>query len=246
MAGVFWGRLKTGLEWLELGKTFVDVFGGLFVGQTVKAILVRYTQISPVWITPIWLGVATLVFALLLFWGNRKKRKQSQGAEGQSTSTQITAPATAVLETQYKNVEEFYRTYDNSMLLEAEGHIRKESDQYKPGTERERFLIRTLATGALTYTFDIVWYTIFGSQLKLLHQLNARPLSSAQVKTFYDEVGAAYPNMYPNYTFGQWLAYLQSWYMVAQNGDTFYISVRGKEFLKNLVHHGRLPDGKAF
>src|SRR6266436_2471654 len=93
---VFWGRLKTGLEWLELGKTFVEVFGGLFVGQTVKAVLVRYTEISSVWVTPIWLGVATVVVGLLIFIGNRKKGKQAQ-QQGQSTQTQMVAAPTAVV-----------------------------------------------------------------------------------------------------------------------------------------------------
>jgi hypothetical protein len=242
MAGVFWGRLKTGLEWLELGKTFFDVFSGLFVGQTVKAILVRYTQISPVWITPIWLGVAAAVFGLLIFIGNRKKGKQ-----GQNTQTQMAAaPAAVVPQTQYKNAEEFYRTYDNSMLIEAEGHIRRESDQYKPGTERERFLVRNLASFAITYVFDVVWYTIFGSQLKALQQLNARPSSLVQIRSFYDQASEAYPSMYPNYAFDAWLYYLQSWFLIVQNGDVFSISIRGKEFLKYLVHEGRLIDGKAY
>lgn len=242
MAGVFWGRLKTGLEWLELGKTFVDVVGGLFVGQSVKAVLVRYTDISPVWITPIWLGVALVVMGLLIFIGNRKKAKQ-----GQNTQTQmVAAPSPVAPETQYKNVEEFYRTYDNSMLIESEGYIRSESDQYKPGAERERFLVRSLASFAITYVFDVVWYTIFGSQLKALQQLNARPLSLAQVRSFYDQASESFPNMYPNYAFDAWLYYMQSWFLIVQNGDVFSISIRGKEFLKYLVHEGRLIDGKAF
>lgn len=240
---VFLGKLKAGLEWVELGKTAVELLLGLFAGQTVKALLMRFTNIPSVWITPIWLGAATALVALFVFLGNRKKGKQSQS----TTQTQVvTVPAAVAHEPQYKNVEEFYKTYDNSMLMETEEYIRKESNQYRPGTEREQFLIRQLASSALTYIFDIVWYTVYRSQLEALQQLNARPLSTAQLKTFYDEAARQYPGMYPAYSFDSWLEYLRAWLMLVQQGDTFSITVRGKEFLKYLVHQGRLFTERAF
>ena len=101
------------------------------------------------------------------------------------------------------------------MLMEAEGYIRRESDQYKPGPQREQFLIRQLASGAITYIFDVIWYTVYGSQLRALEQLNARPLSLAQLKTFYDEANQKYPAMYPFYSFDKWLNYLRSWLLIS-------------------------------
>jgi hypothetical protein len=236
----FFGKLKSGLEWLELGKLVVDILGGLLAGKTVQALLVKFTSISPIWVTPLWLAAASIVTGFLVFLGNRKRKNVEQNPQRQVTLAPV-AP-----EAQYKNVEEFYKTYDNSMLLEAEGYIQKESNQYKPGLERERFLIRNLASFALTYVFDMIWYTGFGSQLKAIEQLNAGPLSTAQIRTFYDEATQRYPNMYPSYSFDKWLYYLQSWCVLVQSGDTFSISIRGREFLKYLVHEGRLIDTKAY
>ena len=92
----------------------------------------------------------------------------------------------------------------------------------------------------------MLWYTVYESQLRALEQLNARPLSTAQVKTFYDEAMQKFPGLYPRYSFDNWLNYLRAWLMLVQNGDIFSIGVRGKEFLKYLVHEGHLINERTF
>jgi hypothetical protein len=180
--------------------------------------------------------LAVFVFALIAFiWFSNRL-----GAPVQSVSSTPSQGITAHQEeNKFQNVEDFYNTYDNSMLLETEVLVRKEAQKYAPGNDREGFLIRNLASGAIMYIFDVVWYCVYKSQLLLLEKLNTQTLTTAQVRSYYDEAARAYPEKYQNYPFDQWLNFLRIWFMVVQNGDTFAISVRGKEFLKYLVHQGR-------
>jgi hypothetical protein len=225
-------RAKSALEWLQHGDLIVRILGGLGGGQLVRAALVTWTHIPHVWVTAIWLIAVALFCWLLTLLGKRKVEKRNEPAETQIAATAPSPP-------QFKDVDEFYKTYDNALLLESEEIIRKESQQYKPGNDRERFLIRTLASGAITYAFDVVWYTIYNSQLRLLDALNSKPLPVIEAKKYYEQASQNYPIQYLTYSFDQWLSYLHSWVMVVQNGDTIVISVRGREFLKYLVHQGR-------
>ena len=180
--------------------------------------------------------LAVFVFALIAFvWFSKRLGSPVQRISN-TPSQDITPPAE---KNKFQNVEDFYKTYDNSMLLETEELVRQEAKMYAPGNDREGFLIRNLASGAIMYIFDVVWYTVYKSQLLLLEKLNTQPLTTAQVRAYYDEAAKANPGTYQKYSFDEWLEFLRVWYVVAQNGDTFAISVRGKEFLKYLVHQGR-------
>jgi hypothetical protein len=81
--------------------------------------------------------------------------------------------------TQFRNIDEFYRTYDNVLLREVEGNVRGLANQYQPGSDRENFLVRTLSALTVLAGFEYTWWQIFGSQLRALQVLNTKPLSVA-------------------------------------------------------------------
>ena len=140
---------------------------------------------------------------------------------------------------QYRNVDEFYATYDNVILRETEANIRVQSDQYAPGAERERYLIRYFATVVLLGVFELVWAQIYASQLRALHQLTGRALTLAQLREYYDEGVAASPHFYQNYPYERWLLFLRSWLLILEQGDTIQLAPRGREFLRYLVQSGK-------
>src|SRR5260370_34273465 len=229
--GKVWERTKTVFELAEHGKLLVKVLGSLAVGKAIQAGLVTWTHIPSIWVTPIWLLAAAVFFWLLTLISKRMKR--SEPAE-----TQITIPPTPP-EQQFADVDNFYKTYDNALLLETEALVKTGAEKFKPGNDRERFLVRTLASGAISHTFDVVWYTIYNSQLRLLDAFNSTPPSTAESQKYYEQASQNYPIPYLTYPFDQWLSYLHVWLMTVQNGDTLAISVRGREFLKYLVQQGR-------
>jgi hypothetical protein len=56
-----------------------------------------------------------------------------------------------------------------------------------------------------------------------------------ELRHFYDEAAAQYPEYYRDHSFELWLVFLRSRLLVAEHGDKFQITVRGQELLKYLV-----------
>jgi hypothetical protein len=79
-----------------------------------------------------------------------------------------------------------------------------------------------------------------------LTELNHRVLRREQIKTYYDEGAQRSPGLYANYSFDQWLEYLPSQILIGEHpGQTFEITVRGKDFLKYMVHFGYTAEGRS-
>jgi hypothetical protein len=203
---------------------------------------------------PSWFGGASLT--LLIFFGiialgshavisyrldQTRARQQAQGgstaASGPAaTSTQSNA-ATSTSTTQYKNVDEFYKTYSGRMLNETEDLVRKESDQYQQGIDRERYLIRLAAVLTTLLIFERAWLMIYGSQLKLLQNLNIGGIKSYdQVRTHYDQAAKANPDYYKSLSFDAWVGWLKSWLLIRDyDAAHVEITVRGQDFLRYLL-----------
>jgi|SRR5712664_4121538 len=228
-------------EWEDIKGHFkYDIYkwalGGVVVAS--GAYLVHKFQHLPDWLP---YAVVFVLAVAVLFWLSKQQSRKSNALVESSKQSAVAASTT-----QFQSADEFYKTYDNALLLECEGYVRAEAEKYKPGLDREGYLIRIFASGFLIYTFDVVWFCIYKSQLLLMQQLNSKPLTTSEVRAFYDEAARAYLDRYRNYSFEKWLFFLRSWYMIAEkDADIFVISLRGKEFLKYLVHQGRNPNDRA-
>lgn len=180
------------------------------------------------WVTG--LAVASIVIALI---SNAVAHSRSQLIATDTPETQTQAnPASP---SQFRNVDEFYRTYDNRMLRETEDFIRNEVEKYEP-SQREKFLVRLLATVVTLALFERAWLQIFRSQLDALHALNVRTLSFDELRQRYEEAVKLHPKIYENGTFEMWLGFLKLSLLARElNPTTIEITVRGQEFLKYLV-----------
>jgi hypothetical protein len=123
------------------------------------------------------------------------------------------------------------------MLTEAEGWVRTESDQYQPGLDREKYLVRVAAMRGMLLIFERAWLIIYGSQLKALHDLNISGLKTYdQLRTYYDDAVRQYPEGYKGITFEMWVGFLKSFVLVREHDPTHIeITIRGQEFLRYLV-----------
>lgn len=223
----------------DVYKWIVFSLGALVLA--VVAILIRKVSQYISWV-PSWAPWAA-VFGVALFIFNRLTKPSKSISPTQNPNQSVTPSTNA---TNFQSVEEFYRNYDNALIKETEAIVRKEVAKFKPGDDREGVLIRTLASGALMYDFDIAWYVSYGSQLKLLEALNCGNLTINEAMVYYDEAAQKWPGLYANRPFSEWLSFISNQYFVVQNGDVLAISVKGREFLKYLVHHGRAASLRAF
>jgi hypothetical protein len=142
-----------------------------------------------------------------------------------------------------KAIDEFFRAFDNPLLLEAEQLILKDLKDRKIEStlDREKALVRSLASTNIILHFERVHGLIWASQLSLLRFLNARDTGAdiAELVVFYEMGKTGFPDWYESYPFDRWLGFLQSFNLIAKQDSRTFISVAGREFLKYLVASGK-------
>jgi hypothetical protein len=117
-----------------------------------------------------------------------------------------------------------------------------------PESQKINVLVRNLAVYQAMYCAEMIYRTIFGSQIALLRQLNLTSAKTpADVKSYYYEIAKAqFPALYADYSFEQWVGYLTSWKLIAvTDGGRFSITEGGREFLKWMTD-ARATEDKAF
>jgi hypothetical protein len=134
----------------------------------------------------------------------------------------------------------FALAHYSPVTAEIEKNIKIVAQQNYPN-DKEAFYARFIGLGVVAYQHDTTWFTIYGSQLAALSELNSRGLIPvAELKKHYDKALADYPKTYENYSFEQWLDYLQSRMLIARYPSRMVeLSFNGKDFLKYLAHVGR-------
>jgi hypothetical protein len=67
-----------------------------------------------------------------------------------------------------------------------------------------------------------------------------------EIKSFYNQAAASRPDFYVRYTFDQWLSYMKAQLLLLVHPSNMVeITLRGKDFLKYLLHNGREPDQRG-
>lgn len=145
------------------------------------------------------------------------------------------------------NAKQFFAlAHYSPVTAEAEKNVKIIAQQYSPN-DKEAFYARFIGIGVVAYQHDITWFTIYGSQLMALTELNSRGLIPiADLRKHYDKAVVDYPITYADYSFEQWLDYMQSRMLIARYPSQMVeVSFNGKDFLKYLAHVGRNADAKA-
>jgi hypothetical protein len=231
-------KTKYFLDWMQHGYLIVQVLISIGLGKALKAILVTYTHMPPVWITPLWLLASALMMALLVFIGNQLRKRQGQGG----SLTQTERAVSLVASTANLDATVFFRqSYYSPLQSEVEANIRAAAIQNQPN-DRESFYIKFIGIGLIAYLYDVIWFAIYKSQLLSLLELNRRNglMPLADVKVYYDQAVITYPAAYAHYSFDEWLSFMKNQVLIIWHpSDMVEITLRGKDFLKYLLHWGR-------
>lgn len=146
-------------------------------------------------------------------------------------------------QTQERNsVEQIMEQFHSPLVAEWEEAITKDLDVRKvPEAERARVLRRALAANIVMRDFDMLNSQIFRSQHTLLEILNVftGPFDAAMVEPLYAAAFAEAPQIYENYPIDRWLGWLQANTLARQEHGGWFITVKGREFLKYLIANGR-------
>jgi hypothetical protein len=131
----------------------------------------------------------------------------------------------------------------SQLLRNRENNVRNELKTRGITNDQEiiKILTRAFASSQLTLQWEQIEKVIFGSQLALLVDMNARPagLTVAEIKLYYDNAAKQNPLVYANYTFEQYVYYLETVQLIVKGGSGYQVSLEGKEFMVWLVQSGR-------
>ena len=188
-------------------------------------------------------GIVIAVIAMLLFRKPLERfldRAKKIGTTGISTA--IGAQDTAKSEVGPSAADEFARLFDNQLLVQREDCIRTDlvrivgADQI----QKEKFLLRMIAVLTIVQQFETTYRTIYGSQLNALEMTNATPggVPLEIFEALYNQAAARDKELYANYSFEQWLKYIEGQLLSIRKDDKIHITLTGREFLKYIMHQG--------
>jgi len=144
------------------------------------------------------------------------------------------------------NVKKFLAlAHYSPVTAEVEKTIKIVAQQNFPN-DREAFYARFIGVGIVAYQHDQTWLMIFGSQLKAMAELGSLGLIPiANLKKYYDKAVLDYPKAYKDYSFEQWVAFMETRMLIVTYPTKMAeLSFNGQDFLKYLAHVGRNPDGR--
>ena len=115
----------------------------------------------------------------------RSTPNQASGANPQETLSQA---------------QQFFRSFDNPLIIRLEDQIRAGLPATQNLDEREKILVRLVATTIVIFRFEKIYGDVYRSQLDALNALNATPdgLAKAEIRRFFGEGAARTPMLYPD------------------------------------------------
>lgn len=151
-------------------------------------------------------------------------------------------PSQEPVDTTVSSTEDRMREFDSPVLLEQENLINRELTSIQ-GLERERFLVRALATTNLAFAFEQIHSTIWGSQICLLEHLNNRRIIGASKEdiriSYYEDAATRWPAFFTNFSYDMYLGFLKESNLIIERGETLLITEFGVDFLQYLTRTGK-------
>jgi len=236
-------RIVTVLEWAEHAKIIWEAVSFIFGFQIVKVALTHLTHIPGDIVTAIACGFGLVVIVVM----HRFIHRTPQPKTGDSSPPQASGvvpgiPTLSALLGQNPSVvfdakKFFALAYYSPLTAEIEKNIKLIAQQNFPN-DKEAFYTRFIGIWFIAYQYDVSWFTIFGSQLRALEEMNSRGMIPlADLKKHYDAAAANNPKFYATYSFDQWVSFMKGRLLIAvYPSQMVELSWGGKDFLKYLAH----------
>jgi hypothetical protein len=106
--------------------------------------------------------------------------------------------------------------------------------------ETAEVLVRQLATLQCVTFFERTYRLIFGSQILAMDFLNTDgPVPATVVEVcFYETARNMEEEFYRDFTYDQWLSFMQDNFLIARDAENLAISIAGRDFLVWTVNSG--------
>ena len=191
-----------------------------------------------------WPAVTVIAVSAMLIFRKPLERLIDRTKKIGTTGIDATASEQASAESKVgpSVADDIAKLFDNQLLAQREELIRAAlapdvGPDYAP---QEETLLRIITAQGIILQFEMTYRIIFGSQLNALETINASP-NGAELQIFetlYNQVAEMNKAMYADYSFEQWLGYMENQSLIIRTDDKVYITIDGREFLKYLIHQG--------
>jgi hypothetical protein len=141
----------------------------------------------------------------------------------------------------------FFRTAHFSALQDVAANSYKDEAQRVRPNDRESFYLDVLATGSMQMMYDNLWWISYRSQLRALSALNMAQgmMTIEEFRKPFDEAATEFPDDYARLKikFEDWLKFMEENALIKiYPSKMIEITLKGKDFLKYLLHHSRKID----
>jgi len=190
------------------------------------------------------IAVVIIAFGFMLLFRNPiiafLGRVKEVGSGGIKASSQEPQPPS---ESKPTTASDLLSVSTNPLVAERETAIEADLKTRGPSETAEvvRLLTRQLAVLQISLAFEHLDNVIWGSQIELLRIMNSTPagLSESEIRPFYDQAAGAYPDIYKNYTFENYMHFLLESILISESVGRYYIVTFGHEYLVYLASVGR-------
>jgi hypothetical protein len=232
------------MRWLEYSKLFVELIKGIawpvvvaailwWFRQPILAQLSRVTEVGPtgVKLSPPPAQVPTPPGSGEVLSGARGEAS----GRGEPIASPDAAVAIGEIKGAYPHLEPVVDDIRRDLARVA-----------KTDDEKIEVLIHAVAARNIQLSLERTYRQIFGSQIALLHTMQGLlPMSSDQIRSFYDDAARNYPEPYKDFPFERWSGFLTSSGLIAERNGRYEITNYGRAFLKYLLD-ARLTANKPF
>jgi len=236
--------IKEFLDWVAHGKLLVDIVLAVAGMKGIKVLIASFTHISPELASFLeWGGAALILLLLLRFtadWGKSDKPLPQNFSSNAIMRSVPHAPGN------FDSVEFFRTAYYSTLQDTGANSIKAEAERVRPH-DKESFYLDVIAVGSIQMIYDQLWWVLYRSQLRALLELNKSngllPLSS--FRKHYDQAVAEFSDTYANKNFDEWMKFMTDTLLLKIHpSEMVEITLKGKDFLKYLLHWGRTEETK--
>lgn len=135
----------------------------------------------------------------------------------------------------------------NPLVQQQEQRIRDDIKKANLDSQTALELIgNRLAVTQMSLAAERIYRTIFGTQIFILKNVNSSgPAEREKLLQVYNFAKAANPQIYESYSFEQYVSFLLSQGVLSTNGERYFITETGKQFLKWMTDVG-VSESKPF
>ena len=137
-----------------------------------------------------------------------------------------------------QNLQHLIPNDPTGLREEWEIRINEQLAQINDENEKVDILVKNLAQQQISSVFEKIYYSIFGSQIRLLEFLSVQNESKAPIQAvvpYFESAKYNNPDAFESQNFSDYMNFLHSWNLVKNDNDEWSITKNGRAFITYIT-----------